>query len=504
MASDPPRRFLPSKRLASAIGFVLLAACGTAGAWSWRAEIVGFAAATIGSPFHRAAGHPSSFRPQDRADGQDAHGGHRNSEGETRADHDGEGDHIATPMDAGDHQHSEAEAITLGVAGRKNVGVRLSKVTLGEFQRTITVPAIAVERPGWSTMEVTSPMTGVVSRIDVIEGQAVQSGQRLFEVRLLHEDLLQKQTDFLRLVEQLDVVRREVARLEEAAAGGAIAGKTLLERKYEQQQREAALRAERQALLLHGLSPAQVDAIQTGRELLQSLTVAVPDGEDRPGAVADHKLFEVQRINVTQGTYVTAGAPLCRLADYAALYVEGRAFEEDAQAINDAAANGRPITVVPGSKAGRGGEAISGLKILYLDNRVDPETRAFRFYVALPNHLTRRDTAPDGRQFVYWQFKPGQRMQVKVPVETWTDRIVLPAEAVVQEGVDFFVFEAHGDHFDRRAVHVEYRDAEWVVIANDGLIKPGVEVATSAAQQLQLALKNKSSGAVDAHAGHSH
>ena len=43
-----------------------------------------------------------------------------------------------------------------------------------------------------------------------------------------------------------------------------------------------------------------------------------------------------------------------------------------------------------------------------------------------------------------------------------------------------------------------------VVIANDGTLLPGDRVAISAAQQLHLALKNKSSGGVDPHAGHDH
>ena len=54
--------------------------------------------------------------------------------------------------------------------------------------------------------EVTAPMTGVVTRIYPIQGEAVRPGQPLFEVRLTHEDLLQLQAEFLRTVEELDVI----------------------------------------------------------------------------------------------------------------------------------------------------------------------------------------------------------------------------------------------------------------------------------------------------------
>ena len=63
-------------------------------------------------------------------------------------------------------------------------------------------------------------MTGVVTRIYPIQGEAVEPGQPLFEVRLTHEDLLQVQTEFLRTVEELDVIGREVARLEKVSKRG--------------------------------------------------------------------------------------------------------------------------------------------------------------------------------------------------------------------------------------------------------------------------------------------
>lgn len=81
---------------------------------------------------------------------------------------------------------------------------------------------------------------------------------------------------------------------------------------------------------------------------------------------------------------------------------------------------------------------------------------------------------------------------------------MLPIDAVAHEGTEAFVFQANGDHFDRRPVHVEYRDQAWAVIANDGSIFPGDIVAESGAFQLQTALKSKTGGGIDPHAGHNH
>ena len=105
---------------------------------------------------------------------------------------------------------------------------------------------------------------------------------------------------------------------------------------------------------------------------------------------------------------------------------------------------------------------------------------------------------------MYWQFRPGQRSQISLPVERWENRIVLPVEAVASDGAEFYVFEANGDHFDRRPVNVEFRDQQSAVIANDGSLRIGSQVARSAAHQMQLAMKNKAGGGVDPHAGHNH
>ena len=98
----------------------------------------------------------------------------------------------------------------------------------------------------------------------------------------------------------------------------------------------------------------------------------------------------------------------------------------------------------------------------------------------------------------------GAALELRVPVDEWPKQIVLPIDAVAREGAEYFVFQQNGDHFDRVPVHVKYRDQYSVVIENDGSLFPGDVVAKRGAHQLQMALKNKSGGGVDPHAGHNH
>jgi membrane fusion protein, heavy metal efflux system len=419
----------------------------------------------------------------------------------------GDGHETAGEADAHaghDHAgHDDQNSIELSIQARKNIGMgEPLTVNLQTFTKTLSVPGMVVERPGRSTIEVTAPMTGVVTRIYPIEGEAVEPGAKLFDLRLTHEEIVQAQSDLLKTAEELDVVAREINRIEDLIRDQALPGKQLLERQYEQQKLQAAMRAQRQALLLHGMNDKQVDAILGERRLLQDLTVVVPTTTEEGGMSPVGTVFQVQTLKVGQGQHVNAGDTLAVLADHAQLFIEGEAFERDLKEISRAANAGSQVAASVDTDGGKP-DVISGLRLLYLAAKVNPESRTLDFYATLPNEML-QDAKLEGHRFIAWRFRPGQRVQLEIPVETLPDRIVLPAEAVAQDGPETYVFTPNGDHLDRRSVHVEYRDPKWVVIANDGSLFPGDLVASTGAQQLQLALKNKAGGGIDPHAGHNH
>jgi multidrug efflux pump subunit AcrA (membrane-fusion protein) len=436
---------------------------------------------------------------------------------------DGGDDHAGHGHEGDSHPgHEEADSLELSPQAWKNLGLKVGKVELQPYERTVTIPALAVERPGRTKIQVAAPLTGMVTGVFVAKGQAVNPGDLLFNLRLTHEDLVETQTEFLKTLEALDVEKREIARLEDVT-DGAIARKVVLERKYERQKLEGLLRAQHEALLLHGLSEGQVQQITQDRRLLRDLTVQAPevanheeelsflkenpDGVVRTGFTESesdlaHPLV-VQNLDVHQGDVVQAGSSLCELVDLKVLYAEGRGFEQDAQKVIEAANNGWPVRAEFADAANEP-EIVSGLEIVFVANEVEAESRAFHFYVVLPNTIIRDVQAPTGARFVAWKYKLGQRLNLLVPVERWEKKIVLPVEAIATDGPEAFVFVRNGDHFDRRAVHVEYRDQRQAVIANDGSVFPGAQVALSSAHQLQMALKNKGGGGADPHAGHNH
>ena len=423
------------------------------------------------------------------------------SQQEAAADHAGH-DHAGHDHAGHDHAgHDESSSIELSETALRNVGFVPYTVKLLPFTKKNSIPAMVVERSGRSQLDVTAPMTGIVTRVYLIEGEAVNPGEPLFDLRLTHEDLVASQRDFLRSIEELDILNRELARLK-SVSEGIIAGKNILDRQYAKQKLEAALHSLREALLLHGLSAAQIDGIRDQRQLLKSLTVVAPDEIDDCAKSGIKHPFTVQSLLVKPGQQVIEGQSLCVLSDHCRLYIEGKAFEEDAAELNRATKEDSPVVAVLLGE-GQRKEAEEDLRILYLSDSIDPASRAFHFYMDLPNTIV-RDQKKDGHRFIGWKYKPGQRFEVRLPVSRSDERLVLPVNAVVQEGAETFVFRQNGDHFDRIAVHVEDRDPQQVVIANDGAVYPGDVLAAQGAYQMHLALKNKAGGGIDPHAGHNH
>jgi membrane fusion protein, heavy metal efflux system len=452
--------------------------------------------------------------------------------------------HTASEAEAGhdDHAahavHPEGPTLAfldLSPEAMKNLGLtpdQLRPIGLSTFRKTISVPALIVERPGQTLVQVSTPMTGVVTEVGAIQGSSVEPGQLLFRMRLTHEDLVQTQTEFVQALGELAVEDREIKRLEAVTESGAISGKSLLERRYAKEKIEALIQAQREALRLHGLSARQVDQITKDRRLLSELSITVPspdhkseelrltDGAGRqsimqvsnPEAVENEKPvpgpdadvapvpLTVETVQVHRGQSIEQGGMLCVLADYSQLYIEGSAFEQDITAIHKATTEAWKITALfPG------GQRIEGLPLAFVASEVDPAARTLKFYVDLTNEILRESTNAAGQRFISWRFKPGQRLQLQVPVEEWPKQIVLPLDAVAQDGADSYVFQRKGkQRFDRIAVHVLHRDQTSVVIANDGSLFPGDVVALRNAHQIQMAIKNKSGGAIDPHAGHTH
>ena len=90
----------------------------------------------------------------------------------------------ASPTDDHDHGHddnvhsqSAGDFLELSEAAKKNLGLTdafLVPIELKSFQQKINVPAIVVDRPGRTRLPISATMTGIVTHIHAVSGEAVE------------------------------------------------------------------------------------------------------------------------------------------------------------------------------------------------------------------------------------------------------------------------------------------------------------------------------------------
>jgi multidrug efflux pump subunit AcrA (membrane-fusion protein) len=414
--------------------------------------------------------------------------------------------------------HHDPNVLELSAAARKSMRLRVEPLARTPHSRTISMPALAVPIAGVSLRDVTAKSSGEITGIHVVLGQPVAPDGPLFDIVLTHQEAIDNQIKLIDSLAELEAVESELARLEELEERrpGAVEGVRLINKRFERAHLRHMIASHRQSLLLLGLSPEDVEELvahhthahaDTGHDpmhdsadplLIDRLRISAPPPGDVPALPMAQ--FVVDSLPVRLGQHVDAGDLLCRLADYSRLFLEGSAFEQDLSAVRRAMDQGWPITAVLHQRQGPV-ELSQPLRIVYVDPTVEAQSRSARFYVALENEPRRGAIEPG--QFADWRFLPGQRFELRVPLEEPGKRLVLPTSAVAQDGLENYVFQAGGKAIVRRPVTVAYRDANVVVLDEDDNWLEGASLAMTGAYQLQLALLNRAAGPAQAHS-HSH
>ncbi len=408
-----------------------------------------------------------------------------------------------TPID-------EPKVLKLSPQARKNLDLVSKPVAMQAYWRTIQVPGTIVDRPGITDRGVTSPAVGVVTQVHAFAGDTVKPGDRLFTLRLCSEYLQNTQSELFKATRETQLIKEERQRIEELAKSGTIAGTRIIELDQRIRRQDGLIQSYRQDLLTRGLAPEQIDQITEG-QFVSLIDVVAPPPLERSGGqltiqpvvfLADAQqveplVYEVQELKVDLGQQVQAGQLLSILSNHRALYIEGHAFKQEAPSLEQAAQNGWPIQVEFAEDDSRHWPSLEQtFQIRHLANTIDSANRTFDFFIPLTNQS--RAYEKDGKTFVVWRFRPGQRVRLHVPVERFDNVLVLPASAVVREGPEAYVFRQNGDLFNRIPVHVLHEDRLNIVVANDGSVTPGVFLAQSSAASLNRVLKAQAASGVRA------
>lgn len=430
------------------------------------------------------------------------------------------------------HGHAEVKAVSLTDRARQNLGLKTGKVVLQDWWQSISIPAEVMEEPGHSEQGVSSTVQGIVLKIHAFPGQTVRAGDSLIDIQPTSELLATAESSLLKILQEMHLVELQIERMSPTIESGATPIARKLDKEYELTRLESQRLAQVQELLVRGLTPVQIDEIVKSKSLIRQLTIKVPagvlpgdegmplirltgndvadDGLDRvpPVAHGNHEhgsVYSVEALNAHLGQLVQPGNELCRLARHSHLLIAGHAFERESPLVARALENHWPVKAVFES-ADDVPVVRDGLSILYTDNVIDVDSNTLRFYVPLTNEIVRDSLGANGLTYRAWRFKPGQKGRLIVPVNRLTKRFVLPADAVVKEGADAFVFRMNGKLLERVAVRVESLDSREAVLANDGALLNGDFVARNQAFQLNLALQKVQGGGGSGHSheGHNH
>ena len=239
------------------------------------------------------------------------HAGHDAAEADDHASHAGHADH------AGHASHDDSgaagmeDSIKLTELQQKNLGIKTAAVSSSDFTKYVVVPALVVDRPGRSKVQITAHAAGIVTDILPIERQVVEPGMPLLEMRLIHEDIVSLQAEFLKSLSRKDVLMRECQRLEKLGAD-VVAGKRVIEKRNEVDLAKNELASLRQSLILHGIEEEKVEAIESSRQLVREDVFTVPPypdaGESPSLAVADPQ-YHVQSIKIFRCLLYTSPSP---------------------------------------------------------------------------------------------------------------------------------------------------------------------------------------------------
>jgi cobalt-zinc-cadmium efflux system membrane fusion protein len=432
----------------------------------------------------------------------------------------------------------ESQQVKLTPQAQRNLRLVSKPLRVENYWRTLQLPGAIIDRPAQSDRHMVAPVTGVVAKVYAFPGNSVRPGDTLFVLRLVSESMRLSQSELFKNTQEIKITHERRKRLADPALEGAISQERIIELDNQLSRLEVAAKAYRQDLVARGLTPPQIDRVSEG-EFVSQIEIRAPQRHTQDSfwqVLFTHAAwdglkdespapFEVQELKVELGQQVQTGQTLCLLSDHRALYIEGRGFRHETPHLERAAKEGSPVDVefmedkaddqefvflgassvgLTALPFGHGPfvaasalnpSRVSGwppllqtFRIRHLANTIDPASRTFAFYIPLINQS--RSFEKDGRNLLLWRFRPGQKVRLHIKVEKFENVLPLPADAVVREWPEAYVFRQNGDLFERRPVHVVFEDRRNVVLANDGAVRPRIDyVAQGAAASLNRILK---------------
>ena len=338
----------------------------------------------------------------------------------------------------------DGDQLLLSASAAKAVGLKVTKIQLGDLQRTITANA-TVELPNNHQAYATTMVTGRVAAVLARPGDAVVAGQALATIESVELETLQ--LEMLQSYETFTLAQRLLTHRE--SIGSAVSGRVLLETRAERNRRAAQYSIAWQRLRSLGLTPAQLESVRNSGEPVATLAVTSPIA----GVVSEADVRVGQMVMPTEHLY--------HILDRSHLWIVADVLESDSPAMRLGLPARVSIDALP--KATFAGE------IEYLGLAIDPRRHTLAVRVTLNN-------AQD-------ELRPGMFGRLVITVASAEQAIVCPAEALLDDGQGRYVLLEDGPGtYLRRPVSLGLQTPDRSEIL-DGLF-PGDRVITTGNHEL--------------------
>ncbi len=314
----------------------------------------------------------------------------------------------------------EEHAIHLSDEVKKQIDIKTTAVKPGPVKSTLKVMG-KVLAPNDKKAIVGFTFSARIVKLHASVGQWVEKDQSL--VTLECEEMGNAQSDFIKALTDCELSKLDSDREEHLLKKDIGAKKDYLETKARYQIACTGLNAAEKKLIVLGLSKKQVEEISKTKSVTPRVTVNAPISG------------RVVKNTAVLGAVIDASTEIMVIMDLGSLWIDAEIYEKDLSKVT----KGQEVEfAVPAYPA----EHFSGY-IHYIGDVVNPETRT----ITVRTKVLNKDS----------KLKPGMFADIKIMTGHKENAIVVPKDAVLDDGDQKIVFVQDEDHYVLRQVEVGTR-----------------------------------------------
>ncbi len=331
--------------------------------------------------------------------------------------------------------------VELDEAAAASISLKTAVVGSRAIARTVKLTG-AVQVPPDLRAFIGSRVEGKIANVYVNVGDIVKAGQVLATVQSPEFETLQ--VELLRAAAELPVAEAASARLKKLIEIEAVSQKDVQNAVAQYEAKRSEVAGLRERLEILGLSKAQIENLQKTQELVRALPVSAL----LTGTVVNR--------TAVAGSPVSTSGPIFEIDNFATVWIEGDVFEGQLSEVRPGLPAAVTVPAYPG-------QVFEG-KVQSIIPSLDPEKRTARLRVVLSN--------PKGL------LKPGMFATLSITVGKEPSGVVVPIEALIEQGGSVFVFVKNGEQFAKQDVVVSARDdryaqISWGLVPNDVVVTDG-------------------------------